>query len=215
MPQVLQLIAILLQIYFPFSLTTVLFHGVLFSIKRNNPYHLIIHLELFKFPNVPFTDVARVLKQFLSSYLDNNCLNAAHVCLPWCMLLHGLARCLHCDQDTCVGCNNNAAWKDVAADEQRHGVRTCWDVLIGQAPVNTAGGSIRLWSILSPVNQWGAGKQQGIDPSTSNEQASMKRVKPVSCENRVNFVLFTKVNEMCKCHKCEYVWRALSSCIWY
>lgn len=55
-------------------------------------------------------------------------------------------------------------------------------MLIGQVPVNATGGAIRLWPIFPPVGQWGAGKQEGIDPSTGNEQTAMNRVKPVSCK---------------------------------
>lgn len=100
------------------------------------------------------------------------------------MLLHGLPGCLHSHQDARVGRNNYAAWKDVAENKERHSVRAGCAELIGQAPVNAAGGSIRLWSVLSPVDQWGAGKQQRIDPSTGYEQLAVKRPEPVSCQNR-------------------------------
>lgn len=119
----------------------------------------------------------------LPSYLNNNCLDDAHVCLPRRMMLHILAGCLHRDQNARVGCHDNAAWKDVAEDEQCHSVGACCRVLIGQAPVNATGGAIRLWSIFPPVGQRGAGKQQGIGPSTGNEQTAVNRVKPVPCEN--------------------------------
>lgn len=125
----------------------------------------------------------------LPSYLNNNCLDAAHVCLPRCMLLHILTGCVHCDQNACVGCHDNTAWKDVAEDEECHSVGACCGVLIGQAPVNATGGAIRLWSIFPPVGQWGAGKQQGIDPSTGNEQTAVNGVKPVPCENSLDFIV--------------------------
>lgn len=125
----------------------------------------------------------------LSSYLDNNYLDAAHVCLPRCMLLHILAGWLHCDQNACVGCHDNTAWKDVAEDEECHSVGTCCGVLIGQAPVDATGGAIRLRSIFPPVGQWGAGEQQSIDPSTDNEQTTVDGVKSVPCENSLGFII--------------------------
>lgn len=125
----------------------------------------------------------------LSSYLNNDCLDAAHVCLPRCMLLHILAGCMHCGQDACVGSYNNTARKDVAEDEQCHSVGARCGVLIGQAPVNATGGTIRLWSIFPPVDQWGAGEQQGIDPSTANEPTAVNRVKLVPCKN-IKFIFY-------------------------
>ncbi len=100
------------------------------------------------------------------------------------MLLHILARRLHCDQNACIGCHYNTTWKDVAEDKQCHSVGASCGVLIGQAPVNATGGAIRLRSVFPPVSQWGAGKQQGIDPCTGNEQTAVSRVKPVPCENK-------------------------------
>ncbi len=102
--------------------------------------------------------------------------------MPQCMLLHILARCMHCEQNACIGCYDNTAWKDVAEDEQCHGVGACSGVLIGQAPVNATGGAIRLWSVFPPVGQRRGGKQQSVDPSTGNEQTAVNRVKPVPCE---------------------------------
>lgn len=104
--------------------------------------------------------------------------------MPRCMLLHSLAGRMHCDQNACVGCYNNTAGEDIAEDEQCHRVGARCGMLIGPAPVNATGGAIRLWSIFPPVGQWGAGKQQGIDPSTGNEQTAVNRVKPVPCENK-------------------------------
>ena len=100
------------------------------------------------------------------------------------MLLHGLAGCLNCDQNACVGRYNNAAGKDVAEDKEHQSEGAGCGVLIGQAPVNAAGGAIRLWSVFPPVAQRAARKQQGVDPSTGNEQTAMNRVKPVSCEDK-------------------------------
>lgn len=94
----------------------------------------------------------------LYSYLNNNCLDAAHMCLSQCMLLHSLAGRVHRDQNTCVGCYNNTAWKDVAEDEQCHSIGACCGVLIGQAPVDATSGAIGLWSIFPPVCQRGAGE---------------------------------------------------------
>lgn len=130
-----------------------------------------------------------ILKSFLSlsPHLDNNRLDAAHVRLPWCMLLHGLPGHLHSHQDARVGRNNYAAWEDVAENKERHSVRAGRAELIGQTPVDAAGGSIRLWSVLSPVDQWRAGKQQRIDPGTGYEQLAVKRLEPVSCQNRQGF----------------------------
>lgn len=124
----------------------------------------------------------------LSRYLNNNSLDAAHVCLPRCMLLHILAGCLHSDQNAHVGCCNNTAWKDVAEDEQCHSVGACCRVLIGQAPVNATGSAIRLWPIFPPVGQRGAGKQQGIDPRTGDEQTAVNAVKPVPCRNTIRLL---------------------------
>lgn len=109
------------------------------------------------------------------------------------MLLHILAGCMHRGQNACVGRHNNTAWKDVAEDEQCHSVGACRGVLIGQAPVNAAGGAIRLWSIFPPVGKRGAGEQQGVDPSTCDEHTAMNRVKPVPCGNRLSLCFITHV----------------------
>lgn len=105
----------------------------------------------------------------LSSHLNNNGLDIAHVCLPGCMLLHGLAGGAHCDQNTRVGHHDHTAREDVAEDEEGHSVGACLGMLIGQSPVDAAGGAIRLRSVFPPVSQWGAGKQQSIGPRTANE----------------------------------------------
>lgn len=108
------------------------------------------------------------------------------------MLLYSFARCLDCDQDSCVGCNNDAAWKDVAEDEQSHGVGASCRVLVGQAPVDAAGRAVGLRSVLPPVDQWGAGEQQRIDPSTGDEQVDVDGAEPVSCENEFTSLLVWK-----------------------
>lgn len=122
--------------------------------------------------------------------------------MPRCMLLHSLAGRMHCDQNACVGCYNNTAGEDIAEDEQCHSVGARCGMLIGQVPVNATGGAIRLWSIFPPVGQWGAGKQQGIGPSTGNEQTAVNRVKPVPCENKWSLyviicVFWTIVAQLC------------------
>lgn len=99
-----------------------------------------------------------IVLSFIFSYLNNNCLDAAHVCLPRRMLLHGLAGRVHCDQNARVGGHDNAAREDVAEDEQRHSEGACRGVLIGQAPVNATSGAIRFWSIFPPVGERGASK---------------------------------------------------------
>lgn len=109
--------------------------------------------------------------------------------LPRCMLLHSLAGCVHCNQDARIGRHNNTAWEDVAEDEQRHGVRACRAVLIGQAPVDATSRAIRLWSVFPPVGQRRAGEQEGIDPSTGNQQTAMRGAEPVSCEDRLDLYL--------------------------
>lgn len=108
------------------------------------------------------------------------------MCPPRRMLLHISAGCMHCDQNACVGRYYHAAWKDVTEGEQCHNVGPCCGVLIGLAPVNATGCAVRLWSVFPPVEQRGAGEQQGVDPRTGNEQMAMKRVKSISCEDRLS-----------------------------
>lgn len=72
-------------------------------------------------------------------------------------------------------------------------------MLIGLVPVDTTGRAIRLWSIVPPVGQWRGGEQQGIDPSTSNEQTTVNGVKPVPCENKFGILVSMYV----KCQSCH------------
>lgn len=120
----------------------------------------------------------------LSSHLNDDRLDAAHVRLPRRVLLHGPAGRVHRGQDARVGRHDDAAREDVAEDEQRHSVGACRGVLVGPAPVDATGGAVRLGPVLPPVGQRGAGEQQGIDPSAGDEQAAMYGVKPVPCEDR-------------------------------
>lgn len=80
------------------------------------------------------------------------------MCLPRRVLLHVLAGRLHCEQNAGVRCNDHTGGEDVAEDEERQSVCACHSVLIGDAPVNATGGTIRFWSIISPVDQRGAGE---------------------------------------------------------
>lgn len=89
--------------------------------------------------------------------------------LPRRMLLHILAGCMHRDQNASVRCHNYTGGEDVAEDEQCQSVRARRGMLIGQAPVNATGGAVRLRSVFSPVDQRGAGEQQGVDPSAGDE----------------------------------------------
>lgn len=103
------------------------------------------------------------------------------MCLPRRVLLHVLSGRLHCKQDASIRCYDHRGREDVAKDEERQSVRAGHSVLIGHAPVDAAGGAIRFWSIFSPVDQRGTGKQQGVDPSTGNKEVAMNGVKPVAC----------------------------------
>lgn len=86
---------------------------------------------------------------------------------------------MHPHQNVRIGCDDDAAGQDVAEDEERHSVGARCSVLIGQAPVDTTGGAVRLGSVLPPVGQRRAGKQQGIDPSAGDEQAAVNSAEPV------------------------------------
>lgn len=87
---------------------------------------------------------------------------------------------MHPHQNARIRRHDDAAGQDVAEDEERHSVGARCGVLIGEAPVDTTGGAVRLGSILPPVGQRRASKQQGIDPSTGDEQVAMNRAEPVS-----------------------------------
>lgn len=88
---------------------------------------------------------------------------------------------MHRHQDAGVGRDDDAAGQDVAEDEERQSVGARRRVLIGQAPVDATGGAVRFRSVLAPVGQRWAGKQQRIEPSTGDEQTAMNGAKPVPC----------------------------------
>lgn len=117
-------------------------------------------------------------------YLQYHCLDAGHVRLPWGVPLHLLAWSMHRHQDAGVSCEDDAAGQDVAEDEECQSVGACCRVLIGQAPVDATGSAVRFWSVLPPVGQRWAGEQQGVDPSTGDEQRAMSGPKPVPWENK-------------------------------
>lgn len=90
-----------------------------------------------------------------------------------------LARRVHAHQNAGVRRDDDAAGQDVAEDEEGHSVGARCGVLIGQVPVDATGGAVGLGSVLPPVSQRRGGKQQGIEPSTGDEQAAVNRLKPV------------------------------------
>lgn len=87
---------------------------------------------------------------------------------------------MHPHQNARIRRDDDAAGQDVAEDEERHSVGARRGVPIGQAPVDATGGAVRLGSVLPPVGQRRAGKQQGVDPSAGDEQATVNRVEPVT-----------------------------------
>lgn len=101
--------------------------------------------------------------------------------LPRRVLLQVLAGRLHREQDASVRRYDHGGGQDVAQNEECQSVRARHSVLIGHAPVNATGGAIRFWSVFSPIDQRGAGKYQGVDPSTGDKEIAMNGVKPVSC----------------------------------
>ena len=96
------------------------------------------------------------------------------------MPLHGVAGGTHHGQNARIGHHDDAAREGVAEDEKCHREGACIVVLIGEAPVDATGRTIRLGAVLAPVDQGGTGKQQGICPSAGNKQAAVERTEAVS-----------------------------------
>lgn len=74
------------------------------------------------------------------------------------MLLHGLPRPPHRQQNEGVGQEDGGAGQRVAKNEKADDVRQSGELVVGRVPVDAAGGAVRLGAVTPPTRQGPDGK---------------------------------------------------------
>lgn len=106
-------------------------------------------------------------------YLDNQRVRIGDLVLRGHVLLHGLAGAPDGQQDERVGQEDDRAGDNVAAKEEADDVAHGRRALAGSVPVDAASCTIWLGPVLAPAGQGTDGKDSGVAPDSSDQQAGV------------------------------------------
>lgn len=106
-------------------------------------------------------------------YLNDKCMCVGGLVLWGHVLLHSLTGAPDCHQDECVGQEDDSAGHNVAEEEEADDVAHSCSALAGSVPIDAARCTVRLCPVLSPTRQGTHGKDSGVAPDPSDEQAGV------------------------------------------